>query len=980
MGSLIQDILGPQGAIARRLGERYDYRPQQLEMAAAVERALAEPSHLMVEAGTGVGKSFAYLLPAIDFAVRNRKRVVISTHTISLQEQLIDKDIPLIQSVYPDEFTAVLVKGRSNYICQRRLGQAGQRMYSLFDETAQQRSLQVIEQWAATTTDGSLADLPEAPEPGVWDKVCAEHGNCLGKRCQHYQHCHWQAAKRRMQGGKILIVNHALFFSDLALRAAGVNYLPKYDAVILDEAHTVEDVAGSHFGLEVGERGLRYQLRTLYDPKRGKGLLSAFGAVANSALEDVEELHFVLDQFFSRCLQWQQQFGRPNGRVNEPGWVENDVSPKLRELALHVKAMVAGMAENQEDASELASIADRVGMKADMLDAIVGQSMEDAVYWIESPTARMGPPRVTLRAAPVCVADGLKRQLFERVKSVVMTSATLCTAAAKGTTATAAKPAAPRANEAAAAPAASPDGDHGRGARATGDGPRDARGMGAPPVSGAPVPAPVVRKREGAYLPHWTKDGAIYAVTFRLADALPAGVTEAWRVERDGILQRAKEAGRELTRDEVGELRRLHTDRIESLLDAGHGQCWLRKPEVAALLQQTLDKFDKQRYHLLAWCIMPNHVHLVVRPKAGVELSQIMHSLKSWTAKEANRVLRRTGEFWQAEYYDHLIRDEQDLAHSVRYAFENPEKAGWRVWRWRGKAQSLIEEMLADAPVGEKEETSPDGDHGRGAHATLDEGAPRGTGASPVAAEGRSAPQPDIIPTPDLDQSPAAFAYIRSRLGVEKAHTLLLGSPFDYERQATLYVENDLPEPNDPLFLAAACNKITRYLGLTNGGAFVLFTSYGMLRGAVEKLRPTIASMKLPLLVQGEGQPPRVLLERFRTTANAVLFGTSSFWQGIDVQGDALRNVILVKLPFAVPDEPIVEARLDDIKRRGGNPFMEYSVPEAIIKMKQGFGRLIRSRTDTGIVVILDSRVTTKRYGRLFLDALPGCRRIVVRG
>src|SRR5688572_18215193 len=296
MPATLDDILGPEGAIARRLKDRYEHRPQQLEMARAVEDAFAQKHHLLVEAGTGVGKSFAYLLPAIDYAVRHKKRVVISTHTISLQEQLIDKDIPLIQSVYPDEFTAVLVKGRSNYLCQRRLEQARMRQGYFFDDQRQLDSLWMIEEWANDTTDGSLATLPSVPERDVWDKVCAEHGNCLGKKCKFYEHCFWQASKRRMQSGNILIVNHALFFSDLALRMAGVNYLPKYDLAILDEAHTVEDVAGDHFGLKVTEGGLRYQLRALYDPKRGKGMLNTHGSAANDAIRDVVELHHRMER------------------------------------------------------------------------------------------------------------------------------------------------------------------------------------------------------------------------------------------------------------------------------------------------------------------------------------------------------------------------------------------------------------------------------------------------------------------------------------------------------------------------------------------------------------------------------------------------------------------------------------------------------------------------------------------------------------
>jgi ATP-dependent DNA helicase DinG len=190
--STLTSILGPDGAIARRMQDRYEHRPQQLEMAAAVEQAFGQKHHLLVEAGTGVGKSFAYLLPAIDYAVKQKKRVVISTHTISLQEQLIDKDIPLLQSVYPDEFTAVLVKGRGNYLCQRRLGTDAGAAGMMFDDQRQLESLWAIEEWAQETTDGSLADLPQLPLPEVWDKVAAEHGNCLGKRCQFYEHCFWQ--------------------------------------------------------------------------------------------------------------------------------------------------------------------------------------------------------------------------------------------------------------------------------------------------------------------------------------------------------------------------------------------------------------------------------------------------------------------------------------------------------------------------------------------------------------------------------------------------------------------------------------------------------------------------------------------------------------------------------------------------------------------------------------------------------------------
>jgi len=644
-------ILGPTGKIARRLPS-YEHRTEQLEMARAVTQAIKRPGHLVVEAGTGVGKSFAYLVPSILAAVHDKKKVVVSTHTIALQEQLVNKDIPFLQSVMGEEFTAVLVKGRSNYLSLRRLDVAVQRQGSIFQRVEEFDQLATIRMWSNRTSDGSRSDLDFRPYPLVWDAVQSEDGNCLGRDCPRYKECFFYQARRRAQNANLLIVNHALFVTDLAMRASGdFGVLPKYDVAILDEAHTFEAVAGQHLGLQISSLGVDLRLARLYNERNGKGLLAY--KKLDPAISQLKRAQAAAADLFGRIDDWyHRQSANFNGRVRAPLGLPETLPEELRRLAsaIHEGALEF---EKPEERIELDAAELRCRTLANEISAWLQHAEADNVFWVE--LENKSRTRIKLASAPLDLGPKLRSALFDRVPTCVLTSATLC----------------------------------------------------------------------------------------------------------------------------VG--------------------------------------------------------------------------------------------------------------------------------------------------------------------------------------------------------SPPRFDFIKSRLGLTAAETLALGSPFDYAHQVTVHLPQNLPDPSDQpdTFEKGAIRAIAHYLEQTQGKAFVLFTSYKMLEAAARALTPWLARRNIALYAQSDGMPRSKMVEAFKADINSVIFGADTFWQGVDVPGEALSNVIITRLPFSVPSHPLLEARLEDIRRRGGSPFVEYQVPEAVIKLKQGFGRLIRTRTDRGIVVILDPRVLTKAYGHTFLNSLPQCPRIV---
>ncbi len=635
----MEEIFGRDGLIARAHPD-YEHRPGQIQMAEAVLRAFAEKRHLIVEAGTGTGKTLAYLVPAVAAAISNGSRIIISTGTKNLQEQLMEKDVPFLQSILPKKFTAAYMKGRGNYACLQRIKRAadspvleGLDELDYFDE---------VRQWTRDSPTGDRAELIGLPEHlPFWRHIDARSEICMGQKCPDFDPCFITRMRQRALDADIVIVNHHLFFADLALRNGEYGQvLPDYSAVIFDEAHLIEDVAAEYFGAQVSN----YQVEDL--------------------LRDLQNLAIT----------------------------------------------------NVDANRELTKIGGRVARFSD-------------AFWMGTRAGR---------------------------------------------------------------------GEEGRF-----------------PI----LPGTFARKKTNGEI-----------------EATPLG--DAY-LGLDGAL-----------------------DRMETTLDALKEQ----SPEIENLTRRVRQlRFDLQ------FIVAGDDKHFVY-----------------WLER------RGRGAFLRASPID---------------------------------VSGLLQDKLFD-----RVET--------------------------------------VVLTSATLASAGKFDFVRERLGLPEADSLVAPSGYDYENQAVLYLPRGMPDPRAPQWAEAAAAEVIKILNATEGRAFVLSTSFAGMNSLYERVA---GKVDYPCFVQGSASKAG-LLEKFRQTPHAVLFATSSFWQGVDVRGQQLSCVIIDKLPFAVPSDPVVAARQRFIDDQGGSSFYEYSVPQAIISLKQGLGRLIRSATDRGVLAVLDPRLTTKAYGRTFLESLPPCR------
>jgi ATP-dependent DNA helicase DinG len=412
----IKDIFGRAGALAKGF-TGFEYRAEQLEMAEAVNAAFEKGSKLIVEAGTGVGKSFAYLAPAIGQASKKAGKVLVSTYTITLQEQLINKDIPFLARTLDVPFTAVLAKGRGNYLCKRRLVFAVEKTAGFFESGSE---LEAIRAWAKQTSDGSLSDLPFRLAGQVWELVNSEHGNCPGRGCENFGNCFYQKARRTLQSADIIVANHSLMFSDLVLKEQEFDLLPEYKFIIIDEAHNIEHVADEHFGIDVSSYRIRRLLGELYNPVKKRGFLSFFDAT--EVIAAVNQTRRAGEEFFSRVRNWYQESRQAGigGRCCR-NFVEDTISEHFKRLRTRLAAM-ANKNEDVNEKFELMRYVNRCGELAAQVQAFMEQKLAGQIYWVEQSGYKK---ELHLRSAPLNVGPDVKKVLFDKFGPVILTSATL---------------------------------------------------------------------------------------------------------------------------------------------------------------------------------------------------------------------------------------------------------------------------------------------------------------------------------------------------------------------------------------------------------------------------------------------------------------------------------------------------------------------------------------------------------------------------
>jgi ATP-dependent DNA helicase DinG len=419
----VESVLGPNGPVARELSG-YEMRPQQVQMACAIREAFTKGRHLAVEAGTGVGKSFAYLVPLIQQINATGEKGLVSTFTITLQEQLVNKDLPLLARCLPKSFRAVLAKGRGNYLCKRRLGFALRTQRWLFGPAGEE--LNRLRDWASRTKDGSRSDLPFLPDTRTWDAVQSEHSNCTGRQCPHVQDCFYRVARKAWKDANLIVANHALLFSDLVLKEQGVGFLPVYRYVVVDEAHNIERAAEEHFGINVSNHQIKYLLDGLYNVRARKGLLAHCGNA--DAIELVERTGKESAAFFRRIRAWyEENKAKTNGRCTQ-AFVDDTLSPYLQDLRRALDGL-AGGADDEDEKFELVRAGNQcLGLSQEM-GTFLSQGQAEQVYWVEA--GEKGRASVHLRAAPINVGPDVRRHLFDPYEPVILTSATLSTGSGK---------------------------------------------------------------------------------------------------------------------------------------------------------------------------------------------------------------------------------------------------------------------------------------------------------------------------------------------------------------------------------------------------------------------------------------------------------------------------------------------------------------------------------------------------------------------